>query len=176
MELSLRTEQLEDYEEVIELTDLAFKHMPFSNQREGELVRKLRKSVSFVEDMSIVAVLNNKIVGHILFTKINIEDGTKIYETLTLAPVSVHPDYQLKGIGSKLIKEGLERAKKLGFRSVIVVGHPEYYPKFGFESAAKYGIKSSIDVPSEVFMLIELVKEGLKDVKGTVIYPKEFTS
>jgi predicted N-acetyltransferase YhbS len=174
MDAIISTERPEDYEEVIKLTDLAFKDMPFSSHKEGELVSKLRKGVNFVEELSIVAKLNNKIIGHILFTKLNIKDGEKLYETIELAPVSVLPEYQRKGIGSKLINEGIERAKKLGFKSVIVVGHPEYYPKFGFEPAAKYNLKSSIDVPSEVFMAMELVEDGLKDVKGTVIYPEEF--
>ena len=129
MEIILRTEKPEDYEEVVELTELAFKDMPFSSHTEGELVRKLRKGSNFIQELSLVAELEDRIIGHILFTKINIADGEKLHGTLTLAPVSVHPEFQRKGIGSKLIKEGLERAKKLGFTSVIVVGHPEYYPK-----------------------------------------------
>jgi predicted N-acetyltransferase YhbS len=174
MGIVLRTERKEDYEEVIKLTDLAFKDMPFSSHNEGELVRKLRKGINFIEDLSIVAVLGDKIIGHILFTTINIVEGEKIFKSLILAPVSVVPEYQRKGIGSQLIREGLERAKKSGYTSVIVVGHPEYYPKFGFEPAAKYNLKSSIEVPTEVFMVQELVENGLKDVTGTVTYPEEF--
>jgi predicted N-acetyltransferase YhbS len=174
MGITIRTEKPDDYEEVIKLTSLAFENMPFSNQQEGELVRKLRKGPNFVEELSIVAVLDGKIIGHILYTKLNIKDGEKLYETLMLAPVSVLPGYQRKGIGSALVREGLERAKKLGFKSVIVVGHPEYYPKFGFQKAEKFNLKSSIDVPPDVFMVMELAENGLKNVNGTVIYPQEF--
>jgi predicted N-acetyltransferase YhbS len=174
MGIILSTEKPEDYKEVINLTDLAFKDMPFSNHKEGELVRKLRKSHNFVEELSIVAKLDGKIIGHILFTKLYIKDGEKSYETLELAPVSVLPEHQQKGIGSQLVNEGLKRAKGMGFKSVMVVGHPDYYPRFGFQKAEKYNIKSSIDVPADVFMVMELIKNGLKDVKGTLIYPDEF--
>ncbi|MDR3627451.1 MAG: N-acetyltransferase [Ignavibacteriaceae bacterium] len=174
MGIILSTEKPEDYEEVINLTDLAFKDMPFSNHKEGELVHKLRKGPNFVEELSIVAKLDGKIIGHILFTKLYIKDVEKSYETLELAPVSVLPEYQRKGIGSMLINEGLKRAKEMGFKSVMVVGHPDYYPRFGFQKAEKYNIKSSIEVPADVFMAIELIENGLKDVAGTLIYPEEF--
>lgn len=174
MGIILSTEKPEDYEEVINLTDLAFKDMPFSNHKEGELVRKLRLCPNFVEELSIVAKLDGKIIGHILFTKLYIKDVEKSYETLELAPVSVLPEYQRKGIGSKLVNEGLKKAKEMGFKSVMVVGHPDYYPRFGFQKAEKYNIKSSIEVPADVFMAIELIENGLKDVAGTLIYPEEF--
>jgi len=128
-----------------------------------------------VPELSIVATLNNKIAGHILFTKIHIKgnDGN-IKESLGLAPMAVKPELQNSGIGSLLIKKGLEVAQGLGFKSVIVLGHEHYYPKFGFEPAIKWNIKAPFEVPSNVFMAIELEKDGLKNMSGTVIYPKEF--
>jgi predicted N-acetyltransferase YhbS len=101
-------------------------------------------------------------------------DQEKLYESLALAPISVNPVYQRKGIGTQLINEGIKRSVKSGYNSIVVLGHAEYYPKFGFDEAAKYDIKVSFNVPSEVFMINELIKYGLKDVKGTVIYPEEF--
>ncbi len=86
----------------------------------------------------------------------------------------VHPDYQRKGIGSKLVKEGLKRAREKGYRSVIVIGHPEYYPRFGFSKASKFDIKAPFDVPDNAFMALELVENALENVKGIVEYPKPF--
>ncbi|MCK5809178.1 N-acetyltransferase, partial [bacterium] len=91
-----------------------------------------------------------------------------------LAPMAVSPKNQKKGIGGKLIRKGFEIATNLNFKSVIVLGHDKYYPKFGFEATIKWGITSPYDVPSNVFMGIELVNDGLKNVSGVVQYAKEF--
>lgn len=88
--------------------------------------------------------------------------------------MSVLPDFQNKGIGSQLVREGLEAAKKLGHRSVIVLGHDKFYPYFGFITASKFNIKAPFDVADEVFMVIELATDGLKSISGIVEYPKEF--
>ncbi|MNY35374.1 Acetyltransferase (GNAT) family protein [compost metagenome] len=129
----------------------------------------------FVPELSIVATEKNNIVGHILFTKINIKgDKGLINESLGLAPMAVIPEFQKNGIGGQLIRKGLEVAKDLGFKSVIVLGHEHYYPKFGFEPADIWKIKAPFEVPSNVFMAIELVNDGLKNISGTVVYPKEF--
>lgn len=88
--------------------------------------------------------------------------------------MAVRPELQKIGIGRQLIRHGLKTAKELEFKSVIVLGHEHYYPKFGFEPAEKWDIKAPFDVPSNAFMAIELAKDGLKNISGTVIYPKEF--
>ncbi len=108
-------------------------------------------------------------------TKILIKDSNgNLFESLGLAPMAVSPECQKSGIGGQLVKKGLELAKRLKFKSVVVLGHEHYYPKFGFEPANKWNIKAPFDVPSNFFMAIELEKDGLKNVAGTVIYPKEF--
>jgi predicted N-acetyltransferase YhbS len=88
--------------------------------------------------------------------------------------MAVLPEYQKKGIGLQLVEEGLKRARKLGFKSVIVLGHAAYYPRFGFEPAGKWGIRPPFEVPDDAFMALELVRDGLKDIQGTVEYPPEF--
>jgi len=93
---------------------------------------------------------------------------------LSIAPVAVLPEYQGQGIGSKLIDEGLITCKSRGFKVVIVYGHPEYYPRFGFLQARNKGLESSIPVPDEAFMVLELVPGSLDGVEGTVILPPEF--
>ena len=125
MNITIRKETPADYDRVIEITELAFKTMPFADGDEHNLVRRLRNSKNFIPELSLVAESEGIVVGHILFTPILIKGDNKHYQSLTLAPVSVHPDYQNKGIGSALIREGHRIAKKLGFKSIIVVGHPE---------------------------------------------------
>ncbi len=111
-----------------------------------------------------------------LFLPIVIKSGAgdKEYETISLAPLSVRPELQKQGIGGRLIKEGLEACKKLGYGSVIVLGHPEYYPKFGFEPASKWGIDDPFGAPEEAFMALELKEGALEGVSGVVDYPEEF--
>ena len=166
-----RQETQDDFSEVFELNNKAF-----GQDNEAKLVNALRNNPNaFIPELSIVATKDNAIIGHILFTKINIKnDDETLNESLGLAPMAVLPEFQKNGIGGQLIRYGLDTAKKLGYQSVIVLGHEHYYPKFGFEPAEKWNIKAPFDVPSNVFMAIELVKDGLKNISGTVIYPKEF--
>lgn len=170
-QLTLRQEAAGDFERVFEVNKIAF-----GQDAEAKLVDALRRNAAvFIPELSIVATENDKIVGHILFTKIDIrDDAGNTNESLGLAPMAVLPGMQNKGIGGQLIRKGFEVARRLGFTSVIVLGHESYYPKFGFEPAAKWNIKGPFDVPSNAFMAIELEQDGLKNVSGTVIYPKEF--
>lgn len=170
-EIILRQETEGDYTDVFEVHQIAF-----GQQEEAKLVKALRNNkTAFVQELSIVATVNSIVVGHILFTRISIRDAKgNINESLALAPMAVRPEFQNCGVGSQLIRKGLMVAKDLGFKSVIVLGHENYYPRFGFEPAAKWNIKAPFEVPSNVFMAIELVAGGLKDISGTVIYPKEF--
>jgi len=147
----------------------------FGAENEAKLVDLLRESLDFIPELSLVATLENRLVGHILFSKIQIVDADQNQEeSLALAPVAVCSEDQRQGIGGELIRAGLRRAKALHFKSVIVLGHARYYPKFGFEPAEKWRIKAPFEVPAEVFMALELVPDGLKNVHGTVVYPKEF--
>ena len=134
----------------------------------------MRKSNVFVPELCLVAEINEEIVGHIMLTKLLVKDWRKEYESLALAPVSVLPKYQSKGIGSKLIRQSLKISKEMGFKLVIVLGHDKYYPRFGFRPASKWGIKAPFDVPDESFMALELKDGSLDGITGTVVYSKEF--
>ena len=103
-----------------------------------------------------------------------IQDNDIQYPSLSLAPLSVLPVYQRKGVGKQLISEGLKQAKSMGFQSVIVLGHPDYYPKFGFKLAGSWNIKAPFAVPVNAFFALELTESGLHGVSGTVQYPREF--
>ena len=170
MKVEIRKETKTDFSDVYGLNKAAF-----GQENEAKLVELLRNSNAFIPDLSLVATNDNKIVGHILFTKVKIKDDKgHEFDSLALAPMSVMPDLQRRGIGGQLIRYGLNKAKESGHKSVIVLGHEHYYPKFGFVPANKWKIKAPFDVPSNVFMGIELVKDGLKYVSGTVQYPIEF--
>jgi len=170
MEITIRIENINDYYDVYNLNKIAFKE-----DEEARLVDLLRKSTAFIPELSIVAIIEDNIVGHILFTKIKIiDDKGNQNESLALAPMAVSPNYQKSGIGGQLIKKGLDKAREMNFKSVIVLGHEKYYPKFGFEPTTKWGITSPFDVPTNVFMGLELVDDGLKNVSGIVQYAKEF--
>lgn len=170
MDLLIRQENKSDSKVVYEVNTLAF-----GQENEAKLVDLLRDSDTFIPELSLVAVIKSNIVGHILFTKIKIvNDDQNIFESLALAPMAIRPGFQKAGIGGQLIRAGLEKAKELNFKSVIVLGHKHYYPKFGFVPTGKWNIKSPFDVPAEAFMGIELIENGLKNVSGTVKYPEQF--
>lgn len=132
-------------------------------------MNRLRKSEAFIPELSLVAEIDGKIVGQVLFSKIKVGDTVQV----ALAPVSVLPEYQGKGIGGMLIKEGHSIAKNLGYEFSILLGHPTYYPKFGYLPASGFGIKAPFDVPDEAFMAINLKGLDTK-LNGMVEYAKEF--
>lgn len=175
MEITLRQEKREDYESVFQLVEKAFEKEEYSDHKEQFLVERLRKSEAFIPELSIVAEFENKIIGHILFTKLEIKKNHyQSFESLAMAPVSVLPEFQVKGIGSKLILRGHETARNLGYKSVILLGHEDYYPRFGYELCKKYDIKMPFEVPAENCMVIELTENGLEGVSGDVVYPSVF--
>ncbi|MFF2288806.1 GNAT family N-acetyltransferase [Peribacillus butanolivorans] len=173
MSITIRQELSEDYKITEKVVKSAFANMEFSDKKEHELVSRIRKSDAFIPNLSLVAV-NKEIVGHILLSKIKINNDNQFAESLALAPVSVLPEHQNKGIGRLLILEALKKAKELEYNSVVVLGHPEYYPKFGFEKASLWGIKAPFEVPEEAFMALELQENALYNISGVVEYPSAF--
>jgi putative acetyltransferase len=167
--ITLRKETKKDFPEISKVNDIAF-----GRKAESRLIEQLRKKDEFVAELSIVAEVNEQLAGHILFTPIKIESATESYTTLCLAPMSVLPEFQQKSIGKLLVIQGLQAAKDLGFKSVVVLGHPSFYPKFGFKPASKWEIKSPFPAPDEAFMAIELLPNSLKDIHGKVVFPPEF--
>lgn len=169
-QIVIRQEIEKDYIDVYNLNKIAF-----NNETEAKLVEFLRKSNAFIPQLSIVALVSNKVVGHILLSKITIRSSKNVeFPSLALAPMSVLPNYQNKGVGSKLINYAISRAFDLGYKSIIVLGHEHYYPKFGFIPASKWGIKTSYEVPDNLFMAIELTPGGLKGISGLVEYSSAF--
>jgi putative acetyltransferase len=150
----------------------AVNEQAFPTPAEANVVDALRRRNAFV--LSMVAIADDKIVAHILFTHVTITDGQLQFWALGLAPLAVLPHYQRKGIGSKLLTIALDNCRDLGYDIVVVLGHPEFYTKFGFVPAKKYGIKCGLDVPEDLFMVLQLRKNALTGITGTVGYQDEF--
>jgi predicted N-acetyltransferase YhbS len=169
MNITIRSESKNDYNQIRKINDLAF-----GQENEGKLIDSLREKSDFSNLLSIVAETNDEIVGHILFYPIKIKNDDLEHTILSLAPMAVQTEYQNKGIESRLVKKGLEIAKELGFAAVIVVGHPKYYPRFGFRSAKNWNLKLPFDVPEDVFLALELKENALKNISVIVNFPKEY--
>jgi len=169
----IRTESVKDFKEVYNVNFLAFGN----REDESKLIERIRNSEEFISELSIVAEIDNEIVGHILLSKAAVENKEEQQEVIVLAPIAIKPIYQKQGIGSKLINEGLKRCKELGFNIVFLIGHPEYYPKFGFKPARIFGLElKQFEVPEDVFMVCELNEGELQNIKGELKYPKSFFS
>ncbi len=167
--IMIRPERAEDCAAIHELNARAF-----GQEGEAKLVDAIRLSDGFVPELSLVAERAGEIVGHILFSIIDVKAESGRIPVLGLAPMAVKPELQNQGIGSRLVGHGLEEARRLGWGIVIVLGHPAYYPRFGFTPAKPRGIKAPWPVPDEAFMVIELSEGGLEGVCGVVVYPPAF--
>ncbi|MGX5818925.1 GNAT family N-acetyltransferase [Chitinophaga lutea] len=171
MKITIRPEQPRDIAAISALHRAAFR-----GEGESQLVSRLRKSAYFIPELSLVGLQGDDLLGHILFSKVQIVDNDgREFETLALAPMAVTPAIQFSGIGSQLVRTGLDAARTLGYKSVVVLGHPTYYPRFGFVAASTWGITTSYKVPDEAFMALELMPGSLVGVSGRVIYPPEFS-
>lgn len=165
----IRKETAKDIQDIRKLNDLVF-----SGPVEGTIVDAIRKRTP--ESLSLVAVMNGKIVGHIFFSPVEIT-GLKGIQAMGLGPMAVLPEYQKQGIGTALIKQGITQLQESGCILVVVLGHAEYYPRFGFSSASSHGLKCQWDgVPDSAFMVRFLKKEADGVLSGTVKYMSEFTA
>lgn len=165
----IRQEHPSDYTLTHRVIKAAFDSAERSDGNEQNLVDMLRKSEAFIPQLSLVAEINGKIIGHILFTKIRINYSVQ----LALAPLSVAPEYQRQGIGAALITQGHTAAKKLGYGYSVVLGSEQYYPRFGYLPAEYYDIRPPFNVPRENFMACKL-HEYAPIISGVVQYAKEF--
>lgn len=174
MEIKIRQEKPEDYQEVFEVIKETFLHESNSDHQEHFLVNRLRESSHFLPQLSLVAEYNQKIVGYVLLSRITIQNDKNKFPALALAPIAILPNFQQKGIGSKLLAIVHKKARNLDYELVIVLGHEEYYPRFGYEQASKFDIQAPLEVPAKNFMLKELTPNAAKHISGIVVYPEEF--
>jgi putative acetyltransferase len=143
----------------------------FEQPHEAAIVDAVRE---LDEAISLVAVVENRVVGHILFTPVQIDDAGPGFSAMGLAPMAVLPEFQRRGVGSALVNAGLDACRSAGHDLVVVLGHPEFYPKFGFMVAAACGLSCEYPAPTEAFMVIELEPGSLARARGLVRFRPEF--
>lgn len=161
--ISVRDEEEKDHESVWRVLVMAF-----GRSEEADLVKRLRRSESPL--VSLVAEIDNRVVGHILFSPVRVGD----FQAMALGPMAIEPDRQGQGIGSALVAEGFERCRGLGIPAVFVLGHPRYYPRFGFVPAEPKGFYFRAPGIGDAFMCLELVPGALEGVEGEVRYSHHF--
>jgi putative acetyltransferase len=171
--MSIREEQGRDKDVVFELNTSAF-----NSPAEAKLVDALRAQATPI--ISLVSIddagatdSDRRVVGHIMFSPVTLAGHPEL-TLMGLAPMSVAPECQRQGLGSALVREGLERCREINCGAIVVLGHPEYYPRFGFVPASKFEIDSEYDVPDEVFMAQELVPGVLRGKTGRIKYHPVF--
>ncbi len=192
-DIYVRQENERDYESIGNINYVAF-----ARQSEKELVDKIRNSDSYADNLSFVAEINvnlasailfkksnnqfelvsdtdRKQIGHIMYSEISLQDDEELHNEgiLALAPMSVVQSFQNMKVGTKLIDESIKYIKSRGYKMIIVLGHKDYYSKFGFEKASKHGIYSPFEGTEESFMVLKLTKEA-DNIKGLVVYPDIF--
>jgi predicted N-acetyltransferase YhbS len=165
-EVVVRPEQAEDRGAISEVHERAF-----GGPLEGQLVEALRSSPAFLPRLSLVALVADQLVGHILFSRIAVVGAASPGAAVALAPMAVDPPFQRRGIGSALVRAGLAACRRGGEALVVVVGHPAYYPRFGFRPAEELGVLPPFDVPREAWLALALRD---RHPTGTVRYPPEF--
>lgn len=163
--IEIREERPDDIAAVREVNKRAF-----GQDQEANIVDALRSSGAAL--LSLVATLNGQVVGHIMYSPITVSENVT---GAALAPMAVLPEHQREGIGSKLIETGTRKLKEAGYPFIIVLGHANYYPRFGFKPASTFGVKCEWDVPADVFMLLVLDQSKMQDVSGVAKYRQEFS-
>lgn len=162
----IRPESIEDHDSIRRVNQLAF-----GGAMEATLVNALREGGHFT--VSLVAELPGEIIGHILFSPVTIEMANGRTEVLSLPPMAVLPEYQRTGVGTALVEAGVRACRETEFKSVVVLGHPEFYRRFGFSPELTHSLRSPFG-EGEAWMALELVPGSLNGIAGTVVYPPPF--
>jgi len=165
--MNIRPENQTDYQQVAQIHKLAF-----GQKDEADLVEKIRASPYYIPELSLIAELNNSVLAHLMLSYIHLVNQ-ETFQVIGLAPIAVHPNFQNKGIGSALVNNALNKTNALGEALVIVLGHPQFYSRFGFKPSTNFGIQSPFPVPEENFM-VKPLSNYLPNYKGEVVYPEAF--
>lgn len=174
MTITIRPEGPGDDTAISDVIVRAYADVPYSDRTEQVMVDRLRSSAAFVPELSLVAQANSGIVGHVVLTRIAIRNRGESVPSLALAPLSLVPRYQRRGVGASLVIAAHDRATELGFLSIIVVGIPGYYCRFGYEPLQRYGITIPFDVPDDQGMVKLLSPSAATAIRGMVQYPREW--
>jgi putative acetyltransferase len=165
--IRVREETAQDMDAIREVNLRAF-----GQTQEADIIHTLRQNCPDL--VSLVALAHDKLVGHVLFSPVLIEGQGRSIQGMGLGPMSVLPEYQRQGIGSELVTTGIASLISRKCPFVIVLGHPDYYPRFGFEPASRHGIWSEWEVPDEAFMVLVLNESEMGGISGVAKYRPEF--
>jgi len=165
----VRAERPADIEAIRTLNTAAF-----GQAQESRLVDALRENGGVL--LSLVATQDEQMVGHILFSPASIATDVRVVTGAGLGPIAVRPAFQRQGIGSRLIDTGVRKLRTMHCPFVVVLGHPAYYPRFGFEPASRYAIRCEWDVPDDAFMILVMDPAAMQSVSGLVKYRHEFST
>lgn len=175
MEISLRLETEDDHRTVEEITREAFWNVYIPGCDEHLLIKNLRKTKKFVPALDFVAECNGKIVGNIVYIESGVHNGGKKHTVLSFGPVSVLPEYQKCGVGSKLVRHTIELARGMGYKAIIIYGDLEYYARFGFRVSREFRITDKENKYPAALLVLELSPHALKGIEGMfdedAIYP-----
>ncbi|MEL7220642.1 MAG: N-acetyltransferase [Bacteroidota bacterium] len=138
------------------------------------MVRRLGHSEAYLPELTLVAEEDDQVIGFIMLTQLSIQGEDDSNPALALAPVAVLPEFQGQGIGGALVNAAHEKAKAAGHQIIILLGHADYYPRFGYQQCQKYGIQLPFEVPPENAMVLGLAANSLEGVSGVVVYPTAF--
>jgi predicted N-acetyltransferase YhbS len=163
----IRRETSEESSKIYDLVKVAFQTAKVTNGKEQDFVNQLRSGGNYIPELALVAEEGGKLIGHIMLTRTNITGNNKKFETLSLGPISVALEYRNKGVGSKLITESFKVARAMGYTSIVLVGDPAYYHRFGFKASVDFGIRHALDIPEENVMACELRTNALHGISGT---------
>ena len=166
MNIELRLEEEKDYFIVENITREAFWNHHVPGCDEHLLIHNLRKTNEFIKKLDFVAINNNKIIGNIVYVKAKIINNDMEYTVLTFGPISVLPEYQNNGIGSKLINHTVKISKEMGYKCIIIYGDPEYYKKFGFNESKQYKITNMDKKYPAALLVLELYPNALNRIEG----------
>lgn len=168
--MTIRSEQPEDYAAIYELVKVAFETAAVTNGDEQNYVNRLRAGEAYLPDLALVAEDNGVLVGHIILSRTIIKGEEREFPTLHLGPISVVLERRCQGIGARLMAEALRRARTAGHPSVVLVGNPAYYHRFGFRTSTEFGIGNDLGIPEEYVMALELQPGALDEVSGTIAF------
>lgn len=173
--ITIRQEREDDFIKVRDVVRRAFAGVDESDHTEHLLVERLRLSAAYIPELSLVAeTCGGKIVGHVMLSEVEVVSGAGKSVIPGVAPLSVLPEYQGRGIGGQLLREAHRIASELGFGAALLLGHEDYYPRFGYKKASDFGIKFPFDAPDGCCMAVELCAGALDGVHGMVRYPAAF--
>lgn len=167
--ISITSETAEDIAAIREVVTAAF-----GRPNEAELVEVIRNSPNFIPQLSLVAKQDGEVLGHILFSPVLIETRGGNVAAMALAPLCVSPTHQRQNIGTQLVQAGLTKCRELNHNIIILLGHPHYYQRFGFQTASNFGIQAPFLDADEAFMVLELKPGALTVSSGIVRYPGYF--